>query len=792
MNCTQSCRLLYSLIIALFSLSNLSAQFIPVEIDSEEIEVYHNQYFSLVDPSKELSFEQILSPEFQNQFKLNTTRMNSTSAAYWLKMTFKGKQLENKSWFLESRDPSVNYIDFYIPNEDGTFQRTSMGNLRSFNNKIFNHKNFVLELPNYSEEITLYVRIYSEKTVFFSFRLKSAAFLTSYAINEYVLLGVFYGLMLIMAIYNLLLFIFVKRQIYVWYVLYVVSCMLICLSEDGLGFQFLWPDYPGLNNYIERISGITFLVFFILYSNSYLKLRSKQPQFFKIILSVILLAIISMLFMEDLVYDISYSVIYSTPLILVYIAAFISIKRGNKFARVFVFALSFVVASIIILYLKRIGYFNWEDLTNVEIILLVYAFNIALVFEVIILSIALGRLLHHHQEEQDAAIKASQSRFKGIFESSFDAIFVYDCKNQKMLDVNSKAVELFNYSKEEFYSISPDFILGKQKRNGLSVQKVLKRECGKSINLSFETIGLKKEKETFDCEVSISSLIEKEEDLLVIAVKDISKQKMAERDLEDRLKEIKENNTKLKKYIESNSELTNFAYVASHDMRQPVRTIKSFSQLLNRHLEKKEAMDPTTSEYLNFIMSGSSNLEDLINDLLDHSKVSSSNDSKIKTTSLEDILLRVKLNLNQQIIETQTEVVYENLPTIGVEPTRMIQLFQNIISNAIKFKKTNHNCKIEIKGEELEDVWQISIADNGIGIPEDKKEEVFKIFSKLHGMSEYDGHGIGLATCKKIVEFHEGQIWLDSKLGIGTTFYFTIRKNLTTTSLLLESAFDEN
>ncbi len=238
--------------------------------------------------------------------------------------------------------------------------------------------------------------------------------------------------------------------------------------------------------------------------------------------------------------------------------------------------------------------------------------------------------------------------------------------------------------------------------------------------------------------------------------------------------ELRQKNDALKSYIDSNLQLENFAYIASHDMKEPLRTIHGFTQLLDRKL--KPYQNDTIQTYFQYITGGVKRMQHLIEDLLEYSRVTQvSSDVEKETINLNETILKVKDNLKQSIQERQVILQIENLPSIFGYEYQMIQLFQNLISNAIKFQNSEQP-HIQIHTSETSTHFQFSIQDNGIGIADEYINKIFLIFKKLHRNEVYQGTGIGLATCKKIVENHNGRIWVESKVGVGSTFYFTIEK----------------
>ena len=241
------------------------------------------------------------------------------------------------------------------------------------------------------------------------------------------------------------------------------------------------------------------------------------------------------------------------------------------------------------------------------------------------------------------------------------------------------------------------------------------------------------------------------------------------------IKKLNKTNSRLlanKKELElRNSELEQLSYIASHDLQEPLNTIINFSELLE---QPEEIKLEDRKKYRHFISQSANRMSDMINELLNYSRIGIKD--KNITVDCNTILKMVLDDLSARINETNATFSIGNLPKIKikVKETELRLLFQNILSNAIKFRKQNINPYIIISSKKINNYWEFSFADNGIGLPEKNKEKIFEVFKRLHSKDEYEGTGIGLAHCRKIVTLLGGKIWVESKLNLGSTFYFTI------------------
>lgn len=241
---------------------------------------------------------------------------------------------------------------------------------------------------------------------------------------------------------------------------------------------------------------------------------------------------------------------------------------------------------------------------------------------------------------------------------------------------------------------------------------------------------------------------------------DITESKKMEEDLKD-----------------SNEQLTKFAYVVSHDLQEPIRVVTSYCQLLEEAYENNNEQD--AKKYLSHIHSATGRMKRLIKDLLDYARIGRT-DNGFENIDLNIIINESIEDLELYAKENNVEIKIDHFPIIFARKTRMIQIFHNLVSNGIKFRRNNVKSIVEVGcfDQEDENFWHFYVKDNGIGIDSENFSKLFEVFKRLHSQDDYPGSGIGLAICKRIIESHGGDIWIESVLGEGTTCYFTISKHL--------------
>ncbi|ABG58922.1 7TM diverse intracellular signaling domain-containing protein [Cytophaga hutchinsonii] len=355
--------------------------------------------YSFIDTTNNLSFQDIISGKYDSAFKKTAKDAFYTSKLnvnYWLMFRLKNVNA-TKNWLVEFPDPHISKIIFYRKLPDGSFEKTlASGFDYPFSNKEFNHKNFVFNVRTPKDSIeTFYAVINSNNTSSLSVFVRETTFFSGYALREYVLLGFFYGVLLIMAIYNLFLYFNTKDLVYLFYVFYTLCCALNSFSEDGLGFQYIWPNLPVINSWVMLGTPPLLVTAFMIYSYSFLKITQFSSKFSYLIIIFYFLYIIFYV-VEKFVSGtrVFYPFVYLIPFILIYLVSFQIYLKGEKYARFFILAYTMIIISFVIFVLRMF------DLVPVTLFT-VYSFNFGFLIEVVILSIALGdriRIERHHRE----------------------------------------------------------------------------------------------------------------------------------------------------------------------------------------------------------------------------------------------------------------------------------------------------------------------------------------------------------------------------------------------------------
>jgi PAS domain S-box-containing protein len=351
-----------------------------------------------------------------------------------------------------------------------------------------------------------------------------------------------------------------------------------------------------------------------------------------------------------------------------------------------------------------------------------------------------------------------EGRYRGLLEAAPDAMVVVNEGGDIVL-LNVQAEKQFGYHRDELVgqkvkNIIPQGFAERLIADGTrTAAEALAQQIGTGIELN----GLRKDGSEFPIEIMLSPLESTEGILVTAAIRDITTRKKTD--------------AHVLELNRSNEELGQFAYVASHDLQEPLRMVASFTELLARRYKGK--LDSDADEFISFAVDGARRMQRLIQDLLAYSRVATKGNDLLRTSS-EEALRRALMNLRGAIEESSALLTHDPLPTVMADERQLIQVFQNLIGNAIKYQNPGVP-RIHISAARNADKkWTFSVKDNGLGIDPQYFEKIFVIFQRLHKRDEFSGTGIGLAICKRIVERHGGTISVESQLGHGSTFTFDL------------------
>lgn len=366
---------------------------------------------------------------------------------------------------------------------------------------------------------------------------------------------------------------------------------------------------------------------------------------------------------------------------------------------------------------------------------------------------------------QTEVLSKAEQKFRSLLDAAPDAMIISSEDGQISL-VNSQVEIMFGFRREDL--IGQDIRRLVPEWNHLSASSGSPREIR----------ALRKNASEFPAEISLSPLQTEEGLLVTSAIRDITERKTAldairqlnmglEQRVAERTQELLESN----KYLQqSNEDLNQFAYAASHDLQEPLRMVAIYSEMLQRKYAGQ--LDQKADQFISFLLDGAHRMEMLLKDLLAYSQAGFSSPEPALPVNCAAAMESVLRNLHASVEENQASVTCGNLPTVRAHEIRLVQLFQNLVGNAIKYRSSDPPA-IHVAAERRDSGWLFSVRDNGIGIKPEYTQQIFGIFKRLHG-NTYPGTGIGLAICQRIVENYGGRIWVESTPGEGSVFCFTL------------------
>lgn len=423
----------------------------PVEVDDRLDEInfmpYELMYFE--DRSTTLGFDEVISPEFKDKFIQHTNYQNkdfNPNSAYWVRLPIHHVTTSRKVWLLEFYDQTIDKIDAFIPKEDGSYEEIKLGDEQIFTERLFRHKNFEL-MVNMRKDTTMYYyfRIQSHEFADIRIAFRSTNRFIYYSLNEYFLFGTFYGMILIIVLYNLLTYLAIREVKYIYYIFYILSVALYAMSLDGIGFQYLWPGHPEWNEYCTGISLYSVIIWALVFTRRFLSLRANIPFLNRIFKWLIIvrtgLFLITLIFLPSLF---AYRNIEIIPLSIIFYAAIRVWRNGYRPARFFVIAYGILFFGF---FLRALVYINILPFTIASH----YSLHFSFVFEMLFLTVALGdririlkdnrdralrRIIHQHEVNMQLKDKVNRELEQKVEERTVEL----NSKNTELEESNSRLV----------------------------------------------------------------------------------------------------------------------------------------------------------------------------------------------------------------------------------------------------------------------------------------------------------------------------------------------------------------
>jgi len=360
--------------------------------------------------------------------------------------------------------------------------------------------------------------------------------------------------------------------------------------------------------------------------------------------------------------------------------------------------------------------------------------------------------------------KLTEEGLRLVIEAAPSGMIMVDQRGKIAL-VNSLVEQLFGYTRKELVGQSIDILVPNSVRPKHAEHRAefFKNPNTRAMGSGRDLYGQRKDGTKLPVEIGLNPLETGGERFVLASIVDISERRLAEALLQEKLLELQR----------SNDDLQQFAYVCSHDLQEPLRVISNYTQLLAKRYSGK-VLDETADEFLEFTVDASKRMQGLINDLLTYSRVQTKG-QELTEIDCKSVVEDALANLKVAIDECGAKIDLGTLPRVKGDNPQLIQVFQNLISNAIKFK-SDQSPVVSIDCKEEGNYWLFEVRDNGIGFDLKYAERVFVIFQRLHSREVFPGSGIGLAVCKKIIERHGGRIWVETAPGKGAAFYFTMPK----------------
>jgi len=380
-----------------------------------------------------------------------------------------------------------------------------------------------------------------------------------------------------------------------------------------------------------------------------------------------------------------------------------------------------------------------------------------------------NKRLEDQVRTQTMDLQASEEKYKTLFYKSPLPKWIYDQETLRFLEVNEAAIRHYGYTQEEFLEMTIRDIRPEEDIPRLMADIAQLKAANSDVYQDTNWRHRKRNGEIIDVELTAHPISSGQRRLRMVTVSDITQRKHSEQQLQQLNHDLEKRAVEL---AGSNAELERFAYIASHDLQEPLRMVSSFLQLLQKKYDGQ--LDEKAAQYIRFAVDGAERMKILILDLLEYSRVGSGT-TAFTPVDMDGVMKEVGEVFREKIIASRAQVDIMQLPVAYGDRVQLVQLMQNLVGNALKYHSEDAPV-IKVRGGEVQGGYQYSVEDNGIGIDPVFFDKIFIIFQRLHNKTEYSGTGIGLAICKKIVERHGGKIWVERAPQKGSIFFFTIAK----------------
>ncbi len=739
----------------------------------------------LEDPDGKLSIEDILNPQISLQFtasKRETPSFGYTDSTYWVRFTITNPLNKKIDLQLEHQQSFMNYVDFYSFGDGHTLNKKTSGRRSVVEKNKFKYRFHVFNLkmePLSKSEF--YLRFQNSGPMILPLYIWTPKEFRAKVNYGQTLLGIYYGIMGIMLLYNLFIFFSLRDKSYLYYGFFISMMIWYQLNADGLGYQYLWSDSKWMAQKAVTVAWNLTIFGYIVFSRSFLKTSDNTPKLDKILLLLSGLTLINAIFSQLGYMMLSFKIggiVQTFGTLLLIIISLICINKKYRAAYFYFGAMMAVLFGAASTLLKNAGFLP-------DSILTAYGAHFGSAIEVVLLSLGLADRIRTIRREkyliQQSAMKAQQealeneltaikklktaeNRIGEIINNAIEGIFQFSF-DRKLLFVNPSMAKLFGYTTaEEMIGLVDN--AGELIENQQEYEQIYQSLTKGIDTIDFETQFIRKDQSRFLGIISIQGINDKSSQSVYAEgmILDISERKRREK--AEQSQKVAE---------EANLAKSQFLAQMSHELRTPMQGILGYSKLGIENF--KNLANNKVQDYFSQIHSSGTRLLVLLNDLLDLSKLESGkmdyDFQLVKLTYLVNIVLSEFATV---IKEEGIDLVFEK-PTFSdktlIDAEKMVQVIRNLLSNAIKFSPSPGVIRIKI--EKTDKDLEFFIIDNGIGVPEEELENIFdKFVQSKKKPTNNGGTGLGLAISQQIIEAHQGKIWAKNNSDGGSTFRFTI------------------